>query len=191
MSNRRAFLFSVKKPHDDATDSLSMLAGFISERPKVVTVAKRPFKLKILTIFRKCGIIYTLNLLVYYIRRKGSVWLALFFQKYRRKGMEVNKKAERVPRYCPLCKTEWQPNATCCSKCGVKKVSRPKTQSGTKNERDMEYTTQTFKFEGFTVNVRRPILTAEEREKREQAVIDTLTSIARRGGSFIKEDAEQ
>jgi hypothetical protein len=55
----------------------------------------------------------------------------------------------------------------------------------------MEYTTQTFKFEGFTVNVRRPILTAEEREKREQAVIDTLTSIARRGGSFIKEDAEQ
>ena len=28
---------------DDAPDSLVMLAGYISERPKVVTVAKRPF----------------------------------------------------------------------------------------------------------------------------------------------------
>ena len=31
------------KTFDDAPDSLAMLTSFISERPRVVTVAKRPF----------------------------------------------------------------------------------------------------------------------------------------------------
>ena len=51
----------------------------------------------------------------------------------------------------------------------------------------MEYTTQTFKYGRFTVEVLRPILTPEERAKREQIVINTLTSIARSGKTFIKE----
>ena len=43
MSELTAFSFTAKNLHDDAADSLAMLAGFLSERPKVVTVARRPF----------------------------------------------------------------------------------------------------------------------------------------------------
>lgn len=43
MSELTSFSFTAKNLHDDAPDSLAMLAGYISERPKVVTVAKRPF----------------------------------------------------------------------------------------------------------------------------------------------------
>ena len=43
MSEFTSFSFTAKNLHDDAADSLAMLAGFISERPKVITVAKRPF----------------------------------------------------------------------------------------------------------------------------------------------------
>ena len=43
MSELMSFSFTAKNLHDDAADSLAMLAGFISERPRVVTVAKRPF----------------------------------------------------------------------------------------------------------------------------------------------------
>ena len=34
---------TAKNLHDDAADSFAILAGYISERPKVVTVARRPF----------------------------------------------------------------------------------------------------------------------------------------------------
>ena len=43
MTELTSFLFTAKNLHDDASDSFAMLAGYISERPKVVTVAKRPF----------------------------------------------------------------------------------------------------------------------------------------------------
>ena len=43
MSELTSFLFTAKNLHDDAADSLAMLAGYISERPKTITVAKRPF----------------------------------------------------------------------------------------------------------------------------------------------------
>ncbi len=43
MSELTGFSFTAKNLHDDAPDSLAMLAGYISERPRVVTVAKRPF----------------------------------------------------------------------------------------------------------------------------------------------------
>ena len=33
---------AAKNLHDDAPDSLAMLTSFISERPRIVTVAKRP-----------------------------------------------------------------------------------------------------------------------------------------------------
>ena len=43
MSELTAFSFTAKNLHDDAPDSLAMLTAFISERPRIVTVAKRPF----------------------------------------------------------------------------------------------------------------------------------------------------
>lgn len=43
MSELTSFSFTAKNLHDDAADSLAMLSGYISERPRVVTVAKRPF----------------------------------------------------------------------------------------------------------------------------------------------------
>ena len=43
MNELTSFSFTAKNLHDDAADSLAMLAGYLSERPKVVTVAKRPF----------------------------------------------------------------------------------------------------------------------------------------------------
>ena len=43
MSELTSFSFTAKNLHDDAADSLAMLAGYISERPRVITVAKRPF----------------------------------------------------------------------------------------------------------------------------------------------------
>lgn len=55
----------------------------------------------------------------------------------------------------------------------------------------MEYTTQIIKHGKFTAEILRPILTPEEREKRENAVINVLTSIARSGKSFIREEEEE
>ena len=43
MNELTAFSFTAKNLHDDAADSLTMMAGLLSERPKVVMVAKRPF----------------------------------------------------------------------------------------------------------------------------------------------------
>ena len=43
MSELTAFSFTAKNLHDDAADSLAMMAGYLSERPKMVTVARRPF----------------------------------------------------------------------------------------------------------------------------------------------------
>ena len=43
MAELTSFSFTAKNLHDDAPDSLAMLTAFISERPRVVTVAKRPF----------------------------------------------------------------------------------------------------------------------------------------------------
>ena len=43
MSELTSFSFTAKNLHDDAPDSLAMLTSFISERPRIVTVAKRPF----------------------------------------------------------------------------------------------------------------------------------------------------
>jgi len=42
MAELTSFSFTAKNLHDDAADSLAMMAGFISERPRVVTVGKRP-----------------------------------------------------------------------------------------------------------------------------------------------------
>ena len=55
----------------------------------------------------------------------------------------------------------------------------------------MEYTTQIIKHGKFTAEILRPILTPEEREKRENAVINVLTSIARSGKSFIREEEDE
>lgn len=55
----------------------------------------------------------------------------------------------------------------------------------------MEYTTQIIKHGKCTAEILRPILTPEEREKRENAVINVLTSIARSGKSFIREDENE
>ena len=41
----------------------------------------------------------------------------------------------------------------------------------------MEYTTKTYKGEGWTVIVKRPILSKAEQEKREKYVVDTLKGI--------------
>ena len=43
----------------------------------------------------------------------------------------------------------------------------------------MEYTTKTYKGEGWTVIVKRPILSEEERKKREKIVRDTLVGVYR------------
>lgn len=43
MSELTSFSFTANNLHDDAADSLAMMAGFISERPRVVTAVKRPF----------------------------------------------------------------------------------------------------------------------------------------------------
>ena len=43
MSELTSFSITAKKLHDNAADSLAMMAGYLSERPKVVTVAKKPF----------------------------------------------------------------------------------------------------------------------------------------------------
>ena len=112
--------------------------------------------------------------------------------------MEEQATTKRVPVYCPFCKAEWQPNATYCLGCGVKaaqctpqsneinpqkKVSSPQKQSGAKAGRDIEYTEKTIAINDHTtVRVYRPLLTAEERAKREKRVIDTLVAIAREGG---------
>lgn len=41
----------------------------------------------------------------------------------------------------------------------------------------MEYTTETYKGDGWTVIVKRPILSQAEREKREKYVVQTLESV--------------
>ena len=43
----------------------------------------------------------------------------------------------------------------------------------------MEYTTKTYKGEGWTIIVKRPILSEAEREKREKYVVDTLKGVYR------------
>jgi hypothetical protein len=43
MAELTSFSFTAKNLHDDAPDSLAMLTSFISERSRVVTVARRPF----------------------------------------------------------------------------------------------------------------------------------------------------
>ena len=43
MAELTGFSFTSKNLHDDAPDSLAMLAGYIAERPRVVTVVQRPF----------------------------------------------------------------------------------------------------------------------------------------------------
>ena len=43
MAELTSFSFTAKNLHDYAPDSLAMLTSFISERPRIVTVAKRPF----------------------------------------------------------------------------------------------------------------------------------------------------
>ena len=51
----------------------------------------------------------------------------------------------------------------------------------------MEYTTQIIRNGKCTIYIRRPILTPGEREKRENDVVNVLTSIYRSGKSFIRE----
>ena len=43
----------------------------------------------------------------------------------------------------------------------------------------MEYTTKTYKGDGWTVIVKRPILTEVEKKKREAQVIETLKGVYR------------
>ncbi len=43
----------------------------------------------------------------------------------------------------------------------------------------MEYTTKTYKGDGWTVIVKRPILNELEKDKRENQVIETLKSVYR------------
>jgi hypothetical protein len=38
-----SFSFTAKNLHDDAADSLAMMAGSIAEHPNVISVARRPF----------------------------------------------------------------------------------------------------------------------------------------------------
>lgn len=104
----------------------------------------------------------------------------------------MKEKAERVPIYCPKCKTEWQPNATCCSGCGAKlaqkKISPTPKRSGAKEEREIEYIEETIVHGNCTATIYRPILTAEERKIQEQAVINALTAIQRSGRGFLREE---
>ena len=55
----------------------------------------------------------------------------------------------------------------------------------------MEYTTQIIQHGKFTIRMHIPILTPEERAKREKAIVDTLTSIYRSGKSFVREDKNE
>lgn len=43
MSELTGFSFTTKNVHDDAADSMAMLAGYVFGRSRIVTVAKRPF----------------------------------------------------------------------------------------------------------------------------------------------------
>ena len=43
MNELTGFSFTVKNLHDDAADSLAMLAEYAFDRSKIVTVGKRPF----------------------------------------------------------------------------------------------------------------------------------------------------
>ena len=43
----------------------------------------------------------------------------------------------------------------------------------------MEFTTKTYKGDGWTVIVKRPILTEVEKEQREKRVVETLKSVYR------------
>ena len=118
--------------------------------------------------------------------------------------MKENANPEKAPVYCPICKTEWPPNTSSCLGCGVKKAQREsqnsddnpqktshaKKQSGANTELNIEYTEEIMVHGKFTIRMRRPILTAKERAKREQQIINTLTAIARSGGSFIKSKPE-
>ena len=110
-------------------------------------------------------------------------------------------KEERVPVYCPKCKTEWQPDATCCSGCGAKlaqkKVPPPPYRSGAKEEREIKYIEETTITERFIVTTYRPILTAEERERRMKQIRAAAENILRdqlkkeRMREILKEKAEQ
>jgi predicted phage terminase large subunit-like protein len=42
MSELTSFSFTAKNLHDDAADSMAMMAGYISERPKIITGGYRP-----------------------------------------------------------------------------------------------------------------------------------------------------
>jgi hypothetical protein len=53
----------------------------------------------------------------------------------------------------------------------------------------MEYTTKTIKHNGWTITIHRPILTDEERAKREKQVTDTLIANARSCG-VVKSEKE-
>ena len=56
----------------------------------------------------------------------------------------------------------------------------------TKKE-DKYYLAKTIQHGNATIHIYRPILTEEERKKREQQVIDVLTQLARQNASFLKE----
>ena len=43
MNELTSFSFTVKNIHDDAADSMAMMAGYVFDRSKIVTVARRPF----------------------------------------------------------------------------------------------------------------------------------------------------
>jgi len=43
MNELTSFSFTAKNLHDDAADSMAMLAAYVFDRSKVATVAKRPF----------------------------------------------------------------------------------------------------------------------------------------------------
>jgi hypothetical protein len=55
----------------------------------------------------------------------------------------------------------------------------------------MEYTTQIIQHGKFSVHILRPILTPQERAKRERAVVDVLTNIYKSGKSFIREEKDE
>ena len=43
MNELTSFSFTAKNLHDDAADSMAMLAAYVFDRSKVATVARRPF----------------------------------------------------------------------------------------------------------------------------------------------------
>ena len=69
-----------------------------------------------------------------------------------------------------------------------KKVPPTPKRSGPKEEREIEYIEEATIVNRVTITSYRPILTAEERQKRDQQVIDVLTSIARSGKGFLKKE---